>query len=137
VDNPPDIRQLYHDAFLPLPFIIEIETRHGLVGVVHADCPYDTWGEFVQLVKDQTDGTQVMKSPRHEAMWNRNRIKRGTHDIVPDIRAIVVGHCTVPVAKQLGNVHYVDTGGWTSRRTFTFLRVDTLVALTVRTAEGT
>lgn len=137
VDNPPEIRQLYHDAFLPLPYIIEVETPKGIVGVVHADCPYDTWGEFVEAVRDQTEGTQVMKSPRHEAMWNRNRLKRGTHEVVPDVRAIAVGHCTVPLVKTLGNVHYLDTGGWTSRRTFSFLRLDNLVALTVRTAEGT
>jgi serine/threonine protein phosphatase 1 len=135
VDNSLEDRQRFADAFKPLPFAIQVETSDGPVGIVHADCPYDTWKEFTEKLEAQTEGTQVMKSPKHDAMWNRQRLKRGNHDVVPDVKAVVVGHCTVPVAKVLGNVHYIDTGGWTSRRTYTFLKLDTLVAITVRTKE--
>ncbi len=135
VDNSLEDRQRYADAFVQLPFAIELETEEGLVGIVHADCPFPSWSEFTAALEAQTEGTQVQGSAKHDAMWSRHRIKRGDHEIVPDVRAIVVGHCTVPAAKVLGNVHFIDTGGWTSRRTFTFLRLDSLVAITVRTKE--
>lgn len=135
VDNPPEVRQRYADAFVKLPFAIEVDTEEGPVGIVHADCHLPTWKEFTAALEAQTEGTQVMRSAKHDAMWSRQRIKRGDHEPIPDLRALVVGHCTVPLVKTLGNVHFIDTGGWTSRRTYSFLRLDSLVALTVRTRE--
>jgi serine/threonine protein phosphatase 1 len=131
----PEQQQRFADAFRDLPFVIEVETAKGVVGIVHADCARPTWAEFVKDIREQTQGTQVQKTARHDAMWSRDRYKRGLQDVIPDIRAVIVGHCTVPYVKTLGNVHYIDTGGWTSRRTFTFMRVDTLVSITVRTEE--
>lgn len=135
VDNSPEERQRFADAFRDLPFAIEIETPDGLLGVVHADCPAPTWQEFVDGLRAQTQGPQAQHTPMHDCMWNRNRYKRGDHEVIPDVKAVIVGHCCVPTPKTLGNVHYIDTGGWTSRRTFTFMRASDLVTITVRTKE--
>jgi serine/threonine protein phosphatase 1 len=138
MQNTRENQQRFADAFRDLPFAIEVENdRYGMVGITHANCVKPTWAEFTQALRDQTEGTQVQKTARHDAMWDRDRFKTGTHEIIPDIRAVIVGHCTTPVPKVLGNVHFIDTGGWTSRRAFTFIKLDSLVTITVRTAEGT
>lgn len=39
-----------------------------------------------------------------------------------NVRALIHGHLTLPVAQQRGNVFYIDTGGWTGDEgRFTFV----------------
>ncbi|MNT63209.1 hypothetical protein D3C72_2010050 [compost metagenome] len=45
---------------------------------------------------------------------------------VRNVRAVVHGHMTLRKPAQLGNVYYIDTGGWQDSGMFTLLDLHTL-----------
>lgn len=104
-----------------LQLAMEIETPTGLVGLVHADCPYDDW----QLMQSQPLSASAVDC----CLWSRERYRRSYASTVRNVRAVVHGHTTVGSMQKLGNVFFVDTGGWrTGQGHFTFLNLHTLVA---------
>ena len=117
-----------------LPIAIEIETAHGLVGVVHAECPFADWANF----------TDMLNSPNHRhhdavidaAQWSRNRINDLNTSIVAGVRAVVVGHTPMKAMSSLGNTIFIDTMGWRGGH-FTILDAETLepARVVVRTVE--
>jgi len=40
-------------ALETLPLVIEVETSAGLVGIVHADSPYENWGQLVNEIESE------------------------------------------------------------------------------------
>jgi serine/threonine protein phosphatase 1 len=115
------------NALATLPVAIEVETARGIVGIVHADCPTPTWAELTASLEgrvEQTRGRQqhVIDS----AQWSRARIDRRETHGVPDVFAVVVGHTPLKDAVLLGNVHFIDTGGWLSGGHFTVVDLATL-----------
>jgi serine/threonine protein phosphatase 1 len=49
--------------------------------------------------------------------------------MVGGLRALVHGHQTTHKMRQLGNVFFIDTGGWLDHGHFTLLDLKRLVAL--------
>ncbi|MBL0897518.1 MAG: metallophosphoesterase, partial [Reyranella sp.] len=47
VGSPRAAQQDIAEAFKALPVAIELQTRGGLIGIVHADCPARPWQQFV------------------------------------------------------------------------------------------
>jgi serine/threonine protein phosphatase 1 len=45
---------------------------------------------------------------------------------IRNVRAVVHGHMTVRYIKVLGNVHFIDTGGWKPGGCFSFLELESL-----------
>lgn len=88
----------YAELFNNLPYIIEIETVNGKVGIVHAECPIDDWNVFV--VSDDEDS----------AMWGRDRFLHRDDSIVKWIDKIYVGHSPVDDVLVAGNHIYIDNG---------------------------
>lgn len=88
-----------------LPLIIEVETAHGPIGVVHADVPAGlSWADF----------TGGIDNPQFQdiALWGRERIKKHHRGGVPGAWRVCVGHTWIPHALRLGNVLALDvTGG--------------------------
>jgi serine/threonine protein phosphatase 1 len=88
-----------------LPLIIEVETAHGLIGVVHADVPAGlSW----------TDFTSGIDNPQFQdiALWGRERIKKHHRGGVPGAWRVCIGHTWIPQALRFGNVLALDvTGG--------------------------
>jgi len=104
-----------------LPLAMEVETPQGLIGLVHADCPYDDW----HLMQQQSLSPYVADC----CLWSRERYRRQYTAPIRNVRAVVHGHTTVSRIQQLGNVFFIDTGGWrTGRGHFTLLNLHTLVA---------
>lgn len=101
-----------------LPLAIEVETPQGLIGIVHADFPYDDW--------------QAIRHDRFSAededicLWSIDRYRTGYQQSVRNVRAIVHGHMTISKMTQLGNVFFIDTGGWRDGGKFTLLDLQTL-----------
>lgn len=130
ISNPRDVQCEFSETFAALPVAIELETAGGLVGIVHADCPMASWPEFVSAL----ECTDLRKSDREAlidmAQWSRDRINGGMAGDVAGVRAVVVGHTPVMEPTTLGNVHYIDTGGWLPAHRghghFTLLDADTL-----------
>ena len=105
-------------AFQDLPLAMEVETDQGLVGIIHAECPFDDWNKFKEAEEDF--------SIRNVAMWERNRIFGATDKDVLGLRALIVGHTPVDDVVQSGNVRYIDTMGWRPKGKFTVLDLSTL-----------
>jgi serine/threonine protein phosphatase 1 len=120
----------YVNTLANLPYAMQIETSGGPVGLVHADLPETTWRGFVQRMHNDASHEEIEEA-KENILWSRQRyMKRHAFaPIIPDVRAVVVGHTTLPEFFQLGNIHYLDTGGWTPQGHFTFLDLATLQAI--------
>lgn len=122
VMNPREEQQRIADLFRPLPLAIELETRNGLVAIVHADCPLDDWGK----VRDVLDaGGPLARSLADCMQWSRDRADRLLDDPVAGVRAVVVGHTPMQRMTSLGNTLFIDTFAWL-RGHFTIIDAETL-----------
>ncbi len=116
-----------------LPYLIEIETEHGLVGIVHADSPVSDWNRLVdEIEKEKADG-----KTRRKAIWARTRWKsyqpppapsrntlrslldKAKHSVraqshapgrIGNVTAVIVGHTPVAGVTAKDNVINIDTG---------------------------
>ncbi len=101
-----------------LPVAAEIATPEGSVGLVHADCPFDDWAGMRDTPWDLLSDESHLVD---RCLWSFERYKRQYAGRVRNIRAVIHGHMTVPAVEVLGNVYYIDTGGWRPSGHFTFL----------------
>ncbi len=108
-----------------LPIAIELETEGGLVGIVHAECPFDSWQAFIAELEAPPRGTQRLGSVIDAAQWSRNRIQALDDSQVAGVRAVVVGHTPMTAMTSLGNTLFIDTMGWRNGH-FTILDAATL-----------
>lgn len=111
----------YVDLLADLPLIIEVQTPEGLVGIVHADCPFPSW----LTLREWAGGGSGFRGVEECCQWSRSRIASENQAGVADIRAVVVGHSIVRRPAVLGNVYHIDTGGWMDGH-FTLLDLHTL-----------
>ncbi|KVO11733.1 metallophosphoesterase [Burkholderia ubonensis] len=133
VANPPQVARAYADGLSNLPIAMTVETSDGKIGIVHADCPFPTWRDFVVSLDDRNVSNGMRKAIFDAALWSRERIQNGDQSGIPDVRAVVVGHTPLQRHVALGNVYHIDTGGWFASGHFTFLNLQTLEALPVPT----
>lgn len=94
------------DAMASLPIAIEIETRGGLVGIIHAEVPAGmNWRTFTNaLTADDAD-------TRHTAQWSRKRYNANDNEKVSGIARIFSGHTPSHNGiRRMGNRYYIDTG---------------------------
>jgi serine/threonine protein phosphatase 1 len=106
-----------------LPWALEVETSLGLVGLVHADCPFDDWREMQQVALAGIDQTGAVAKC---CLWSVERYARQYASPVKNVRAVLHGHMTVRYVKVLGNVFFIDTGGWKSGGCFSFMELESL-----------
>ncbi len=134
VDLPKPRQQDFAEAFNGLPYAIEVETAQGLVGLVHAE----VWGRSWQRMVDafaNVSHTSDLKRLAQQTLWERYRIDTNWQDPVEGVRAVVTGHATVEAVKVLGNVFYIDTGGWLANGSFTLIELATLNYINVGAAQ--
>ena len=148
-DPYPDVDQLQHGgrwllelepsllvemglALAALPLAMEVETSSGLIGLVHADCPFDDWRDMQRLPWPMDPTSPVGEC----CLWSIERYRRNYSGTVRNVRALVHGHVFTPAPKVLGNVHFIDTGGWKPGGYFTFLELETMKPLFGPRAEG-
>lgn len=99
-------RGLIAEALEDLPYAIEVETEHGLIGIVHADVPYQTdWSEF-------TTQLQRNEMVRSFALWCCDRAENRIFDPVPGVSLVYCGHTTLDSPMKFSNVHFIDTGAY-------------------------
>jgi serine/threonine protein phosphatase 1 len=113
----------FADAFDALPYAIELETEGGLVGIVHAECPFDSFRLLETALA--AEPSNRFESIKDCCIWSRSRIEDRHEGEVTDVRAVVVGHTPMENWTSLGNHIYIDTMGWRGRQ-FTFLDAATL-----------
>lgn len=127
IDSPQQVRERYAARFRQLPVAIEVETAEGLVGLVHADCPFPSWTTLRTYLQSHvlSDSYNPDAGLDEVFQWSRGRLKRRDFSGVKDVRAVVVGHTPLRRARQLGNVYHIDTAGW-SEGFFTFIELRNL-----------
>lgn len=97
------LRDHYTFEFKKLPYVIEVETASGLVGILHAECDAPSWdylkenlGYFIRTNK---------------LLWGRDIIRDdGRTGLVEGINMIYVGHTPVMESLTIGNHRYMDRG---------------------------
>lgn len=122
-----DEQREYAVQFGEIPIAIEVETAGGLVGVVHADCPFPTWDQLRHEL-ESPESKKRLRLVHNTCMWSRQRVEQGDTTPVEGVRALVVGHNPLRAPLVLGNVHHIDTGGWRANGEgyFTLLDLSTL-----------
>jgi serine/threonine protein phosphatase 1 len=100
----PEQRQIA-DAFSALPIALEVETPMGIVGVVHANCPFQSWDQFkAEMAGERADLLADI------CMWDRSRAINNDASGVAGVSAVYVGHTPMKQSLTLGNVRFIDTG---------------------------
>lgn len=99
-------RQAILAAIRELPLAIEVATRRGTVGLVHADVPKGMdWGVFLSLL--EASDKQAVQT----GLWGRARIEHGDESGVSGVGRVFVGHTPQwGGVSRFGNVYAVDTG---------------------------
>lgn len=117
----------FGSAFEALPIAAEVETEEGVVGLIHADCPFSDWS-MLKAALEAPPKRSALMSVRDQCLWSRGRIQSEDHSGVAGIRAVVVGHTPLRRPVVLGNVYHIDTGGWLQDGSgyFTLLDLKTL-----------
>lgn len=102
-------REAFRLAFQQMPILIEIDTPHGKVGIVHAEVPKGLdWQQFRNfLIAGDMD-------VRKQALWGRRRIRSLLPNSVKGIERVVSGHTITPhyKIKTVGNQWFIDTGAF-------------------------
>lgn len=105
------------DAFSQLPYMIQVETPRGNIGIVHADLPENIpWPRVFELVKSGAADNQLRKT----LTWSRDRFKRlqkhleypGSYQTHPieGIEEVYVGHSIVDQITRFEGITFIDTG---------------------------
>ncbi|MFZ4964711.1 MULTISPECIES: metallophosphoesterase [Pseudomonas] len=122
LDSSAQKQRLFATRFAQMPIALEVETRLGLVGLVHADSPFATWS----ALRDYLLGhSQVRIAVEEVCQWSRMRLKNRDTSGIREVRAVMVGHTPQHQPTVLGNVYHIDTAGWGSGH-FTLMELDTL-----------
>ena len=104
-DSPVKARDIV-SYFSALPYAIEVETAHGLVGIVHAEVPCDRWPEVTHTLQ-----TRRSSQVRETVLWDRSRWTGGRiQEHIEGVSAVIVGHTPHREIRARGNVINIDTG---------------------------
>jgi len=96
-------------VFAQLPYLIEIETETGTMGVVHAELPENIgWNEL----KNRLDEKQIT----YTLLWSRHRLLQKKSTPVADIELIISGHTMLEQPVKMGNCAFIDVGACVSNR---------------------
>jgi serine/threonine protein phosphatase 1 len=102
IDLPKESSEGISNMLKELPYMMEIETEYGTIGVVHAEVAQGDW--------NNCKGVIASKDVQQQVMWNREKITYMDADCVTGIDYVVVGHTPLKKPIRLGNVFYIDTG---------------------------
>ncbi len=111
------------EGLAALPLAMEIETAAGIIGLVHADCPFDDW---LDMQKMRWQGIDLTGPVASCCLWSVERHSRRYAGPIRNVRAVVHGHMVVRTPEILSNVHFIDTGACFPGGYFTFLELETL-----------
>ena len=128
IDKPQKERARIRQAFAALPLAIEVQTVAGKIGLVHAECPLDSWDDMVFLLKAGKQGALQLAE---KLCWSRRRFKDRDATPIQDVRALIVGHNVVEGMQVMGNTYYIETGAFMSdgQHGMTLLALNTLQAV--------
>jgi len=105
---PKETQDSIHNKVSKLPYLFEIETAIGSVGVAHADLPSDrNWINIVKTISTDYELKQYV-------LWSRLRHKKmrlgSTPPPIEGIQLVVMGHTPHKKPLHSENIFYIDTG---------------------------
>lgn len=98
----------YYDICNMLPLMIEIKTKCGKVGLLHA--------EFPAFLSDWDYLRDHISSWETSVLWSRKRLKENRGEVIKNISKVICGHTPQDNIKQLGNQYWIDLGGVWSKK---------------------
>lgn len=105
LENNQEQRQQILQTLAELPLVIEVESKRGLIGLVHADVPKKmSWQDFKKEIENNNE--VVIET----ALWGRSRLMNDIKEDIPGLGRLYVGHTVQEKVKKLGNVVALDTG---------------------------
>lgn len=104
---PPEHYQRWCDALHAMPLALAIETRHGLVGVVHAEPPDRVWSVALDLLQRASDAATDVALLGYETREEREAARSRP---IEGLRALVHGHWPVKEVETSHNRWNIDTG---------------------------
>lgn len=104
-----DEQLAFVDMFESLPIVITVDTKFGKVGIIHADCPVHDWNEL-------NDSLHNNKYAIEYCIWGRVRINDNDDTPIDNIWRVYHGHSIVEDREQYGNVHFIDTGAFHTKK---------------------
>ena len=99
-----ETQRIIANKFSKLPIAIELESKGELIGIVHADCPFNDWNDF-KFKLQNPDRNLIL-----ECIWNRDRIKNKDQTSINNIDRVYHGHTVLENVEVYGNRYYIDTG---------------------------
>jgi serine/threonine protein phosphatase 1 len=119
-EQPEDKQKAIYESFKALPLAIELLTKWGTVGIVHAETPYNNWNEFKKMlpIEIEYNGAATLQ-------WARTKYDKQNKDSVKGIDKVLVGHTPTNSGEieQLGNVVYADLGSF-FRNKISFIEIN-------------
>ena len=96
--------QEYYATILDqLPYGIEVINKDDQrVGIVHADCPFNSWDEF--------KNSKLQDGDKAWCLWSRHAIRKKYSVNFIGIDKLYVGHTPLNEVTILGNTVFIDTG---------------------------
>jgi len=97
-----------HHKIAKLPYLFEIETAIGCIGIAHADLPSDrNWVDIIKTISTDHELKQYV-------LWSRLRHKKmkvsNTTNPIDGIQLVVMGHTPHKAPLHMENIFYIDTG---------------------------
>ena len=111
-----------------MPLAITVETRHGPVGIVHAEVPDESCARVRELLESSRGRDVTLRGHTRNDLDARERRRRP----VTGVRAVVHGHEAVSEPEWSGNRQNIHTGAGTS-----YLDKLTLVRIDIERLETT
>lgn len=110
----------FQEAYAELPYLIQVETPFGTVGIVHADVPPDlfNWPKLVKKIERK----KISERQLQIMLWSRESYRKqkmmalypgSYHEpIVEKVHKVYIGHSIVNQATLFGNLFFIDTGAY-------------------------
>lgn len=96
-----------YQSFVSLPLGIELVLPNEVVGVVHAQCPYNNWDGFKKM-----SGSELSLNGEATAQWARTNYDKKLSVEIKGVDRLLVGHTPTQNGdiEIMGNTWYCDAG---------------------------
>jgi len=118
-ERKPEVATTLVRSAAKLPYLLEVEIPHGIIGVVHAGvpCRFTDWHELIRRCSDPPSATTRLADLEWDLLWDRERIGLRIERPISGVTAVVSGHTPVSQPTALANSLFIDTGaGYDSGR---------------------
>lgn len=104
-----ELMKAIYESFKSLPLAIELLTPTETIGIIHAQCPYNSWDEFKKMTKAELD-----YNGGATAQWARTNYDKQADIQIKGVGRLIVGHSPTKSGEieVYGNTTYADLGSF-------------------------